>query len=124
MQFAKRNISIAGRSVPALQIGAAETQMVELSSGKVIPAQFADLLSLRETNPANGEVTEYLTVTHENLRFTTLRFSNVIGLDVDADGTFLTIEDLETRRAADIAARQIANLARKAPALVSLDEVE
>lgn len=120
--FPKRFVHIAGRAIPGLQVSQAETVMVETSRGKRIPSQFADILTLRETNPALGPVETYLTVTHENLRFTTLRFDNVPGLDYDPEtGALLTIEELEQRRAADIAARQQANLAAKAPTVVALD---
>ena len=122
-QFTKRFVMIAGRAIPGLQISASEDAPVTTASGRVIRATFADVLTLRETNPANGEVQTYLTVTRENLRFTALRFTNVIGLDTDADGTLLTIEDLETRRMADIAARQIANAALTQTAEVDLDAV-
>lgn len=122
MLMTKRNVLIAGRSVPGLQTSPAETTMVETAQGKRIPSQFADIVTLRETNPDGpnpGQV--YLTVTRENLRFTTLRFENVAGLDYDPEtGALLTIEDLEQRRAADIAARQTANLAAKAPTVVTL----
>lgn len=118
-----RNVHIAGRAVPGIQIGEAESVMVELPSGKRIPSQFADILTLRETNPDGPNAGQkYLTVTRENLRFTTLRFEPVVGLDYDENGVKLTIQMLEERRAADIAARQQANLAAKAPVLVPLDE--
>lgn len=124
-QFAKRFVLIAGRAVPGIQISEPQDQMVTLPSGKQIRATFADVLTLRETNPANGPITEYLTVTRENLRFTALRFSGVANLDFDPEtGALLTIEELETRRMADIAARQLFNMAKATPLEVDLDEVE
>lgn len=122
--FAKRYVVIQGRAVPGIQISESQDELVTLPSGKSIRATFADVLTLRGTNPDNGPVTEYLTVTRENLRFTVLRFDNVIGLDVDADGTMLTMADLETRRLADIIARQSQNLAKAATASVDLDDID
>src|SRR4051812_30835151 len=85
MQFVKRFVMIAGRAIPGIQISASEDAPVTLPSGKTIRATFADVLTLRETNPANGPVTTYLTVTRENLRFTALRFTNVADLDFDPE---------------------------------------
>ena len=121
--FEKRNLLFAGRSIPAVQAGPDEHTTVTLSSGKIIPATFADMISLRETNPANGPVTTYLTLTRENKRFMTLRFDHVVGLDVAEDGTMLTLEDLERQRTEDILARQAVNAAAKAPILFNLNEI-
>lgn len=109
--FEKRTIYIAGRAIPGVQVSKAETENVDLPSGKTIPAQFADIVSLRETNP-DGENPgqKYLTMTRENLRFATLRFDHVVGLDVSEDGTILTPADLEALRGEDIQARQVARL--------------
>lgn len=121
-QFVKRFVLIAGRSIPGLQVSTAETMVVETANGKRIPSQFADILTLRETNPDLGPVETYLTVTHENLRFSPLRFNTVPGLDYDPEtGALLTIEELETRRMADIAKRQLANAERRAPKVLALD---
>lgn len=125
MSFTKRFVMIVGRAIPGIQLSPAESQEVTLPSGRTIMAQFADVLTLRETNPANGPVTTYLTVTRENLRFTALRFSNVANLDFDPEtGALLTIEELEARRMADIAERQLANAARTATVSIDLDAAE
>lgn len=126
-KFTKRFVHIAGRRVPGIQMSEAEQVQVTLPNGKVIPAQFADILTLRETNPldANGnpqETTQYLTMTRENLRFCTLRFDTVLGLDVNEVGAPLSIEVLENRRAEDIAARQLARAAAQTSRIVSLDD--
>lgn len=120
--FEKRTIYIAGRAIPGVQVSKGETESVELPSGKSIPAQFADIVSLRETNPDGenpGQV--YLTLTRENLRFATLRFDHVVGLDVSEDGTILTPADLEALRGEDIQARQVARMAAMAPTGDALD---
>lgn len=121
----KRFVMIAGRAVPGLQLTAPETEQVTLASGKTIPASFAEVLTLRETNPvapdgSPQETTKYLTVTRENLRFCPLRFNTVEGLDVE-NGSALSIEVLEARRAEDIAARQIARAQANAAPVVALD---
>lgn len=119
----KRNVLIAGRPIPGIQISAPQNEVVTTSSGKRINATFADVMTLRETNPANGPVNKYLTVTRENLRFTTLRNTVVPGLDIHEEtGQPLSIEELESRREADIAAHQMALLARRTPASVSLED--
>lgn len=114
--FEKKTIYIAGRAIPGVQVSKSETEQVELPTGKFIPAQFADIVSLRETNPDGdnpGQV--YLTMTRENLRFATLRFDHVVGLDVAEDGTILTPADLETLRGEDIQARQLVRMAAATP---------
>ena len=111
----KRWLSIGGRAVPGIQISPAETRQVQTRAGKTIPVQFAEVLSLRETNPANGPVVQYLRVTPENLGFTTLRFNEVEGLDVE-NGSHLSIEVLEARRLTQIMARQ-EEFAASGPAL-------
>lgn len=129
MGFAMRNINLAGRAVPAIIVGDPVTEQVQLpdrttvvdgvaivTPGKKIPGQFADMISLRETNPDGPNPGQkYLVLSHENLRFCTLRTTPVVGLDVDDTGALLTIEELEARRQADIQARQIARLAAQAP---------
>lgn len=118
-QFTRRFISIGGRAIPGLQVSEARTESVPLPSGKVILAQFADILTLRETNPdGDNPGVKYLALTPENLRFSTLRFTNVEGLDVE-DGALLSIEELEARRLLDIQTRQTATLANRAPAVVA-----
>ena len=117
----KRYINIAGRKVPAIQVSDSWTEQVELANGKRIPRQFAELVSLRETNPNGpnpGQV--YLTQTPENLSFTNLRDQLVVGLDVDEDGTLITIAELEERRGENIRQRQLARLAAQTPQVVSL----
>lgn len=117
----KRYINIAGRAVPAIQVSDSWTEMVTTASGKRIPRQFAELVSLRETNPDGpnaGQV--YLTQTPENLSFTNLREELVIGLDIDENGTAISIGELERRRGENIRQRQVARLAAQTPQVVSL----
>jgi len=123
LQFAKRNLHFGGITVPAIQIGPDETVQIALANGKTRFATFADMISLREANPDGPNAgTTYLQLSRENKGFTTLRFDHVVGLDVDADGTFLSIEDLETRRAAQITLNQQARAANRALATVELPE--
>lgn len=123
MEFTKRFLHFAGISVPAIQIGPDVTTIVTLPSGKRRPQVFAEMLSLREGNPDGPNAgTTYLQVSPENKAFTTLRFTNVVGLDVSEDGTMLTVEDLEKQRALQITSRQQA--ARPALQTLELDEIE
>lgn len=105
-QFLKRVIPIAGRAIPAIINGPVENREVVLRSGKTIVQQFAPMLSLRETNPANGDVTQYLATSIENLGWSPLRFNEVVGLDVDEHGATLTPEVLAARHLDQILARQ------------------
>lgn len=130
MQFVKRYINIAGNDIPGLQVSEPETEMVTLPARpglppRTIPAQFADIITYRSTNPFDGqgnpqEVTWYLTLTRENLRFATRRPDGdyVIGLDVDEEGNFLTFDDLEARRRKDIAARQVLRAQTQQPRVI------
>lgn len=125
----KRSIYIQGREIPAVVSGEDVHTTVTLANGRTIPVVMAEMLSLRTTNPvdANGQpqdVTEYVTSTLENKRFTPLRFTHVEGLDVDAEGNFLTIEDIEIRRGADIAARQLVRAAQAQPRRTTLGQPE
>jgi hypothetical protein len=118
------NIHIAGRKVPGIVTSKPETIVVETRQGKRIPNRFADVLTLRETNPANGPVVTYLRTTPENLSFATLRSTRVAGLDYDPEtGAVLTMEELEDRRSNGIMARQAANLAASATVEIDLDTV-
>lgn len=78
--------------------------------------QKARMLSLRTTNPANGEVTSYLRISDERLEtiFTPLRMSKAIGLDVDADGTVLDFATLCDQVADQTLAWLASNQATKA----------
>lgn len=135
-KFTKRTVNIGGRKVPGIQMSDTEHGTVTLPptdfrpTPKVIPASFADILTLRETNPIGPDgqpqpVTQYLRMTRENLGFTTLRFDTVVGLDVAEDGiTPLSVEVLENRRNDDILARQLARAAAQTSRVVSLDDDE
>lgn len=128
MSFIKRTIVIGGRKVPAIQIGEAVKTTVELPNGRSIPALIAELMSLRTTNPVGPdgkpqEVTEYLTVTPENLRFCPLRFDTVVGLDVDEHGATLGLDVLNARMADNIADRQIARQAAQAAPVLSVTDL-
>ena len=122
----RRFIHIGGRQIPGIQLTEAVQQPVLLPSGRTILGMFAEVLSLRETNPVNPETglpqptTTYLTTSIENLRFSTLRFEPVVGLDYDEDGNALSMQQLEERRAADIMARQAVRAAAAAPTVIPL----
>jgi hypothetical protein len=116
-------LHFAGVEIPAVQVGPDTHTTVELRDGRKIPAVFANMISLRGTNPDNGPVVEYLTLTPENKRFVTMRFTNVIGLDVDENGALLTVEELERQRAKDIMARQQVVAAAKAPIILSIADL-
>lgn len=62
---------------------------------KRFPALRAQVISLRETNPANGPVTTYIRQSIENVgAFAVNRNSVIEGLDIDADGVPLSLSDL------------------------------
>lgn len=112
----KVNLHFAGIEVPALIDSPITTAPVTLQSGKTIMAMTVLALSLRETNPdGDNPGHTYLTITPENVRFMTLRYEDVVGLDVDEEGKPLTRKALEQRRAADIVARQAATVKAQNP---------
>jgi hypothetical protein len=79
-----------------------------------------DVISLRETDPAKGEVTTYTALTNEVGQFgfrpsATARHSTVIGLDVEEDGTLIDVQGLLDKHQASFSAFQNAQfLARHA----------
>lgn len=81
-----------------------------------------NILSLRQTNPANGEVRTYLTETNEALRFAPLRMGNVVGLDVTEDGEVLSLAKLSDMHADSIAEFSLRNARAAAP--VSIDSLD
>lgn len=124
--FGKVLAFIGTRAIPGIVTGPAIAAPVVTAAGRTITAFFVPVISLRETNPALGPVTTYLTLTRENERFLVERFDNVVGLDVSEDGTMLTLRDLEAQRAKDIMARQAVNAAAgpvAAPVEIALDQI-
>jgi hypothetical protein len=116
-------IHIGGRAIPGIQTSEAVQQPVVLGNGRTIMGLFAEVLTLRETNPvapdgSPQETTKYLTSTLENKRFTTLRFEPVVGLDFDENGVELTLQKLEEQRGKDIAARQVLRASQAMPQFV------
>lgn len=85
-----------------------------------IPVLRAEMISLRETNPANGPVTTYLTPSIENLRFTLPRFNTVVGLDVTEDGEKIDLQKLTELTAESMAAFQARRAAAQADTEVDL----
>ncbi len=130
-KFDKRDVMIGGVnpvSFPAIQIGPEHIAPVVLQSGKTIMATFAEVLSLRTTNPfdADGnpqEVTQYPTVTTENLRFTPLRFNHVANLDYDPETkAAIGLDVLMGRVKENIASRQAARALANATQVISLTD--
>ena len=117
-----RNVLIAGRVVPGVVVGESIESTVQVASrdpqraGQMvnIPVVRADIITLRETNPALGEVREYLTITPENLRFTTPRFQAIVGLDATEGGEKLSVKDLIGLTEKSMADFQLARLASRA----------
>lgn len=111
-------------SFPAVQSGDSWIENVTLPNGKTRPQEFASLISLRTPNP-DGEYAGQPAYLHysprENMFFAPRRFDHVVGIDVDVDGTILTVADLEMRRSADIAARQNVLVAAAAPVEADID---
>jgi hypothetical protein len=115
-------IHIPGQDpIPGLQVSDPRDVEITTSRGKRLWTQFVNIISFRGTNPANGPVNFYLKMTPEQLPFLTMRFDEVVGLDVDEKGQRLSLQTLEQRRGADIAAQQERNLAASTPATVDLD---
>lgn len=123
-----RNVLIGGRTVPGVVVSEATESRVEVASkdparkGQTVslPVLRADIITLRSTNPELGEVTEYLTITPENLRFTTPRFTSVPGLDASKDGEKLSIPELVALTEKSMADFQLARLAAQAEPEVAL----
>jgi hypothetical protein len=119
----RRMVHLGAVSFPGIQISPAVLTTVETARGS-IRALFAEVMTLRTPNPngANKDGAPYLTVTPENLRFATLRFDSVPGLDFDPEtGEAYTLEQLETIRAKQIVARQQQLASASAPAAVTVD---
>lgn len=123
-----RTIVFNGRTVPGVITGEPISDTVQVPSkdparkGALIniPVMRAEMISLRETNPARGEVETYLTLTVENLRFTLPRFSKVVGLDVTADGELLDLQALTDLTAASMAEYQLRRSAATAEPEIDL----
>jgi hypothetical protein len=90
--------------------------------GRDTTIERANVLSLRSTNPANGEVRQYLTETNEALRFTPVRYGSVVGLDVDENGETISLAKLSDMHADSIADFSRRNAAAAAP--VSIDALD
>lgn len=104
-RFLKRHIYISGNEIAALQTSEPWTEMVPTRTGGQRPTQFAWCVSLRPSSADPN--TLVLVPSIENLGFTTLRDSNVPGLDVDAEtGELLTPTQIERIRAQAIMAQQ------------------
>lgn len=125
----KRTIMIQGRKIAGLIMGEPVPETIQVPSkdparkGELIniPVLRAEMISLRETNPANGPVETYLTPSIENLRFTLPRFGNVVGLDVTADGEKIDLQTLADLAADSMAAFQARRQAAQADPEVELD---
>ena len=117
----RRNVLIAGRIVPGVIVGEPTTSTIQVPSkdptraGQManIPVVRADVITLRETNPANGPVRTYLTITPENLRFTTPRFEGAVGLDFDEKGERISLQELVHLTEDSMAAFQLERLATR-----------
>jgi hypothetical protein len=120
----KVTMFIVGRPLPSVVDGPVTMGQKTLPNGRVIPAQFAWLISLRETNPdGDNPGIQYRARTLEDIGFTVSRDPRIVvaGLDVDAEtGEILSRERLEEMRGQDIAARQLVNQTRNAPVVVPL----
>lgn len=123
-----RDVSIGGRLVPGVVVGETAQSTVQVPSkdparnGALvnIPVQRADIITLRETNPALGPVRKYLTMTSENLRFTFPRFDAVVGLDATEDGDKISLRELVALTAASTAEFQAERLAAQAEPEIAL----
>ena len=125
--FQKRTLHFGrGITVPAIQIGEAEQTTVTLADGRRRPAFFAEVISLRETNPNGPNPGQhYPQLGIENLRFTTPRYDEVEGLDYEVDAetgekVMLTAETLVARVSKSLSAWQASRVAAT-PQVVSLD---
>jgi hypothetical protein len=116
----KVNIPVGPVSFPGIVLGPAELTMVPLRNGGQARAYFAPVLTLRTANPdgENAGNDPYLRVTPENLTFATMRFDEVVGLDIDEGGHLLDIQTLEKTRAEQLAARAALFTSNSAPVAV------
>lgn len=107
---------------PGIIVSKPETTMVELADGRRRPSTFAWVISLRETNPANGPVRKYLDLSLENMRFSPLRDEAVVGLDYDEAGLPISIATLKSLHAKALAAFQATLAAAQTTATVAIDD--
>lgn len=126
MAFEKRNMTIPTNppvTLPIVRIGELNRTMVELADGRKRPQTFAEVISLRETNP-NGPNPghKYPQLGYENMFFTTPRYEDVEGLDyeVDAD-TGEKLLHTEQSLVAKVEKSRAALVANARPQVVSLD---
>lgn len=107
-------VMIAGNKFPGIIVSGADQSTVALASGRRVFQSRADVISLRTTNPANGDVTSYLTISNENLRFCPPRFGLPYeGLDADEHGEVIPLPKLTDLVADSIATFQKARLAAR-----------
>lgn len=90
---------------------------------RTIEATWQNVVSLRTTNPANGEVTEFLTISRERTdepRFTAPRTKPVEGLDATEKGEVITLDEISEAAVLSMAAFQREKLAATAEAELAL----
>ena len=129
----KRSVAVTSRETgetilfPGVQITEATLENVVTSRGNTIRSFFAEVLTLRTPNPTgpNAGGDPYYVVTPENLRFAPMRFSNVPGIDFDAEtGEMLGLERLVELQTQGIIAQQQRRLSATAPAALAVDLAE
>lgn len=98
--------AIGGRAWPGVITGTPFPGVAEFPSrdpqraGQMVrrPTTYAEVITQRETNPANGPVRSYLVKSIEDLKWIGPRDANheaVVGLDFDEDGTQISLTELD-----------------------------
>jgi hypothetical protein len=114
MDFAKRFVPVGPVAFPGIIISDIVTEEVERRNGTKVRTQFAQVLTLRTTNPDNGPVVEFVHESREDLGWCPLRFDTVPGLDDTP------MEVLQQRRLANILARNAARAEAQGPRTLTL----
>lgn len=117
----KGKLALGGISVPGVIVSEPVAAVATSSTGRNIPTYRADVITLRETNPANGPVRTYPRKTNEDLGFWFPRSRHIVGLDVSADGTLIDLDELSDLTMEATLAFQAQRLAAQAEPEVALD---
>jgi len=120
----KGYISTPFLAIPGVVVSEPVQVVAKTQSGREFPAFRADVISLRETNPANGPVRRYLRKTNEDLGFYFPREETIVGLDATEDGEKLSVGALGHLAMQDTMAFQASRLAARADAEVVIDDID
>lgn len=107
-------LALFGQAMPGVIVSEPVRHVATTATGKNIPTYRAEVITLRETNPANGPVRKVYRKTDEDLGFAYPRTKPVIGLDVDENGVVIDLDTLSDLAMADTLAFQSERIAAQA----------